>query len=48
MRLIFEGIGEAEPEVVLLWGAEFWLKRQVEGDSRWLESALSLVKSAQR
>lgn len=48
MRLIFEGIAEAEPEVVLLWGAEFWLKRHLEGDPLWLEAALSLLKSAQR
>lgn len=48
MQLIFEGVCEAEPEVVLLWGAEFWLKRQSEGDPRWLEAAISLVKSARR
>jgi hypothetical protein len=48
MRLIFEGIGQAEPEVVLLWGAEFWLKRQSAGDPRWLDAALSVVKSARR
>src|SRR6266571_199665 len=47
MQRTFEAVVEAEPEVVLLWGAEFWLKRQSAGDPRWMEAALSLVKSAQ-
>ena len=47
MQRTFEAVVEAEPEVVLLWGAEFWLKRQSAGDPGWMEAALSLVKSAQ-
>jgi hypothetical protein len=46
MTRVFEGIRAAGFATVLLWGCEYWLERDAEGDPRWLSQANTILQSA--
>ena len=47
MTIVFGGLRNAGFGTVLLWGCEFWLKRDAEGDPSWLSQAQAILRSAQ-
>ena len=47
MATVFSGLRNAGYGTVLLWGSEFWLKRDAEGDPSWLSQAQATLRSAE-
>jgi hypothetical protein len=43
MRAMFRSLQDAGYSTVLFWGSEYWLWRAAHGDSRWIDTASSLL-----
>jgi hypothetical protein len=39
------GLVDLDVEALLLWGSEYWLWRDANGDARWIESAAEILRS---